>query len=78
MQRHFDFTEHEEKILRQCRLIFASEKAFEFSHKREGFMKKMYEVFENKEQVDPQTVIYRLVEEGLIEIDMDDNVTYFL
>lgn len=41
-------------------------------------MKKMYEVFENKEQVDPQTVIYRLVEEGLIEIDMDDNVTYFL
>jgi hypothetical protein len=78
IQRHFDFTEHEDKILRQCRLIFASEKAFEFAHKRESFVKKMYEMFENKEVVDPQRVIYRLIEEGLLEIDMDDNVTYYL
>eukprot|EP00029_Vermamoeba_vermiformis_P002597 TRINITY_DN12976_c0_g1_i1.p1 TRINITY_DN12976_c0_g1~~TRINITY_DN12976_c0_g1_i1.p1 ORF type:complete len:346 (-),score=77.28 TRINITY_DN12976_c0_g1_i1:33-1070(-) len=78
LQRHFDFTEHEDKILRQCRLIFTSEKAFEFPHKRESFVKKMYEMFENREVVDSQKVIYRLIEEGLMEIDMDDNVTYFL
>jgi hypothetical protein len=41
-------------------------------------VKKMYEMFENKEVVDPQRVIYRLIEEGLLEIDMDDNVTYYL